>query len=211
MATFGWVLLAGAFLVLIMVANNSWPWVWAKISAGMPQPGQGNPIVPTPAEGTSPFTLTPDTTPTASIGSNQPVPSNPGTLTTPWGTTGVSGTDIVNTAQSQVGKAYSYGAAVNTTLQQLAYDCSSLVASVFGASGINLPRTSQQQAGVVTQVTTPSPGDLVFGSFKSLNDHVGIYLGGGKVVSALDEAHGVMDTAANWPGQWFGHVTGVNQ
>jgi hypothetical protein len=62
MMTFGWVLLAGAFLVLIMVANNSWPWVWAKIQGGIPQPGQGNPIVPTPAEDTQPFTLTPDTT-----------------------------------------------------------------------------------------------------------------------------------------------------
>jgi hypothetical protein len=62
MGTFGWVLIAGAFLILIMVANNSWPWVWAKISAGIPQPGQGNPIVPTPPEGQQPFTLTPDTT-----------------------------------------------------------------------------------------------------------------------------------------------------
>ena len=43
MATFGWVLIAGAFLILIMVANNSWSWVWAKIS-GTPAPGsQGGP------------------------------------------------------------------------------------------------------------------------------------------------------------------------
>lgn len=63
MGTFGWVLIAGAFLVLIMVANNSWPWVWAKISAGMPKPGEGNPIVPTPQEATNQFVLTPDTTP----------------------------------------------------------------------------------------------------------------------------------------------------
>lgn len=48
MGTFGWILLAGAFLVLIMVANNSWPWVWAKINAGIPKPGEGNTIVPTP-------------------------------------------------------------------------------------------------------------------------------------------------------------------
>lgn len=213
MGTFGWVLIAGAFLVLIMVANNSWPWVWAKISAGMPQPGQGNPIVPTPAEGTNPFTLTPDTTQQGPpSGTIVPTPSSPGVFTPPSfpNQGGVSGSDIVNSAQSQVGKAYSYGAAVNTSLQQLAYDCSSLVASVFGAAGISLPRTSQQQAQSVTKTNTPSPGDLVFGSFQSLNDHVGIYLGGGKVVSALDEAHGVLDTAANWPDMWFGHVSGVS-
>ena len=76
MSTFGWVLLTGAFLILIMVANNSWPWVWAKISAGMPQPGQGNPIVPTPAEGSQPFTLTPDTTQQGPP-SGTPVPTPP--------------------------------------------------------------------------------------------------------------------------------------
>jgi hypothetical protein len=61
--TFGWVLITGAFLILIMVANNSWPWVWAKIQQGIPQPGQGNTIVPTPPEASAPFTLTPETTP----------------------------------------------------------------------------------------------------------------------------------------------------
>jgi hypothetical protein len=62
MSTFGWVLLVGAFLILIMVANNSWPWVWAKLSAGMPVPGQGNRIVPNPSttEGTNPFTVPPE-------------------------------------------------------------------------------------------------------------------------------------------------------
>lgn len=50
MNTFGWVLLAGAFLLLMMVANNSWPWVWARIQRGIPQPGEGNPIVPTPTQ-----------------------------------------------------------------------------------------------------------------------------------------------------------------
>lgn len=38
MSTFGWVLMAGAFLLLIMVANNSWPWVWSSITGG-PAPG----------------------------------------------------------------------------------------------------------------------------------------------------------------------------
>lgn len=84
MATFGWVLLAGAFLVLIMVANNSWPWVWAKISAGLPQAGEGNPIVPNPPENQSPFTLTPETTPSGPpSGTIVPTPETPGTLVVP--------------------------------------------------------------------------------------------------------------------------------
>ena len=37
MASFGWILLAIAFLVLMMVANNSWTTVWQKISGIVPQ------------------------------------------------------------------------------------------------------------------------------------------------------------------------------
>lgn len=61
MGTFGWVLLTGAFLILIMVANNSWPWVWAKIQEGIPQPGEGNTIVPNPSTETNQLTIPPET------------------------------------------------------------------------------------------------------------------------------------------------------
>jgi hypothetical protein len=73
MASLGWILLAGAFLVLIMVANNSWPFVWAKISRGIPQPGEGNPIVPNPTttEQDNPFTVPPE---------DQPAGPPPGTI-----------------------------------------------------------------------------------------------------------------------------------
>ena len=77
MATFGWILLVGAFLVLIMIANNSWPWVWAKIQAGIPQPGQGNPIVQTPPESAPPFAYGSNT-------GNIPLnTNNAGNITTP--------------------------------------------------------------------------------------------------------------------------------
>lgn len=62
MGTFGWILLTGAFLILIMVANNSWPWVWSKIQQGIPQPGEGNTIVPNPSttEQQNPLTIPPE-------------------------------------------------------------------------------------------------------------------------------------------------------
>jgi hypothetical protein len=64
MGTLGWVLIAVAFLMFIMVANNSWPWVWAKIGSGMPQPGQGNPIVPPPTvSGQGTYTFDPSQLP----------------------------------------------------------------------------------------------------------------------------------------------------
>jgi len=53
LGTLGWVLLAAAFLVFMMVANNSWSWVWAKIRTGLvpgtkEATGEGNLIVPVP-------------------------------------------------------------------------------------------------------------------------------------------------------------------
>src|SRR5215475_100106 len=155
MAAFGWIVLAASFLILMMVANNSWPWVWAKITGGIPQPGQGNAIVPNPPPGQNPFN--------PSMG--------PGTIgDVPLGNSGSGlGQQAANEALSQVGKSYKWGAAVNISLQQFAYDCSSLVASIFGNLGTTLPRTSEQQAQSVTPVSSPQIGDLVFGSFKSIN------------------------------------------
>lgn len=74
MASFGWILLAGAFLVLVMVANNSWPWVWAKIGRGIPQPGEGNRIVPNPPETDTPEFRIPGL-PDLQPGEQQPEPS----------------------------------------------------------------------------------------------------------------------------------------
>lgn len=79
MATFGWVILAVAFLVLMMVANNSWSAVWEKISGSLPNAqasgppattgettASGQPVVtgptPTPDNPTS-FPPTPEVTP----------------------------------------------------------------------------------------------------------------------------------------------------
>lgn len=123
------------------------------------------------------------------------------------GPSGPIGNNAASLAQSQVGKSYKWGASIDTTLKSFFYDCSSLVASVYGSLGKTLPRTSQQQAGVAQRVTDPQIGDLVFASFSSPNDHVGIYVGNGNVVSALDEAHGVgTSIAARWPGVWYGRI-----
>jgi cell wall-associated NlpC family hydrolase len=81
------------------------------------------------------------------------------------------------------------------------------VQSVYGKLGVHVPRTSQQQAGLAQTVSTPRIGDLVFASFSAPNDHVGIYIGNGKVVSALDEAKGVaVSLVTNWPGVHYGRV-----
>ncbi len=76
------------------------------------------------------------------------------------------------------------------------YDCSGLVRfAVFQAAGKELPRTSQIQFTVGTQISWDSaqPGDLVFGNWQADGanhvaiyadgaNHVAIYLGGGRMI-----------------------------
>ncbi len=82
-------------------------------------------------------------------------------------------------AKSEIGTPYRYGAAGPS-----AYDCSGLVMAAFKKAGVSLPRTSAAQSKVGTPVSRDElkPGDLVF--FYSPVSHVGIYLGGGRMVHA---------------------------
>src|SRR5581483_9859638 len=63
------------------------------------------------------------------------------------------------------------------------FDCSGLVAYVYGELGVTLPHyaAAQYQLGVAVPRDQLQPGDLVF--FDGL-DHVGIYIGGGQFVHA---------------------------
>lgn len=71
-----------------MIANNSWPWVWAKISQGMPQPGEGNRIVPNPPEGSDNSNINPNLPSSGGTGEGnvivpvQPPPEEPSIF--PW-------------------------------------------------------------------------------------------------------------------------------
>lgn len=71
------------------------------------------------------------------------------------------------------------------------FDCSGFVQYVYAKQGVNLPRTSEEQALVGTPVSTLSaaqPGDLLFfaGSdgTPSAPGHVAIYLGRGEMIDA---------------------------
>jgi cell wall-associated NlpC family hydrolase len=102
------------------------------------------------------------------------------------GADGVSGQDVVNEASQFEGTPYVWG---GTTPQ--GFDCSGFTQYVFGQLGVQLPRTSEEQATVGTPVDSladASPGDLVFfaGSDGSASSpgHVGIYLGNGEMIDA---------------------------
>jgi cell wall-associated NlpC family hydrolase len=102
-----------------------------------------------------------------------------------------SGTEgqVVAAAQRYLGVPYAWGG----TDPSVGLDCSGLVQRVFGDLGIDLPRTSSQQATAGTPVASLAearPGDLVFFDNSPSRpgiDHVGIYIGDGKMIAAPQE------------------------
>lgn len=101
----------------------------------------------------------------------------------------------VDHAMAQVGKAYAYGGNGPD-----AYDCSGLTTQAFAAAGVELPRRSADQATVGTPVDRAAlqPGDLVF--YYSPVSHVGIYIGDGQMVNALNSDTGVVVSSVDMPG-----------
>jgi len=88
-------------------------------------------------------------------------------------------------ALSQLGKPYVWGATGPD-----AYDCSGLVLRAWQAAGVQLPRVAADQfaAGEHVELAQAQIGDLVFfapdPSDPATIDHVGIYLGAGRMVEA---------------------------
>lgn len=104
-----------------------------------------------------------------------------------------TGQEIANYAVQFVGNPYKYG---GTSLTDGA-DCSGFVQSVYKHFGYSLPRTAASQAGAGTSVSTSSlqPGDLLF--YHGYG-HVAIYIGGGQVVHASNQATGIKISSYNY-------------
>ncbi|HEV7625678.1 MAG TPA: NlpC/P60 family protein, partial [Streptomyces sp.] len=85
----------------------------------------------------------------------------------------------VAAARSVLGRPYVWGAAGPGS-----FDCSGLMQWAYGRAGVAIPRTSQAQRSSGRQVplSQAQPGDLVL--YRDDASHVGMYVGGGKVVHA---------------------------
>ncbi|RAV34577.1 C40 family peptidase [Corynebacterium heidelbergense] len=97
-----------------------------------------------------------------------------------------TGQHIADIALSKVGAPYAWGAAGPD-----AFDCSGLTSWSYSQAGKSIPRTSDAQAASGAQVSVESlqPGDII--SYYSGASHVAIYIGGGKIVHALNEGEPV--------------------
>ncbi|MGK5638598.1 NlpC/P60 family protein [Streptomyces sp. URMC 126] len=82
-------------------------------------------------------------------------------------------------AYGALGKPYVWGATGPS-----GYDCSGLTQAAWRAAGVALPRTTYTQINSGRRVSRSrlAPGDLVF--FYSGVSHVGLYIGGGKMIHA---------------------------
>lgn len=109
------------------------------------------------------------------------------------------GDALVQVAMAQVGKPYVWGGTGPD-----GFDCSGLTYfSARKALGVTLPRIAADQfkAGVAVQPADLQPGDLVFyaNTYAPGITHVGIYIGGGRWVSALSEQYGVKVVSLDEP------------
>lgn len=104
-----------------------------------------------------------------------------------------SGQAVVDYACQFIGNPYVWG---GTSLTNGA-DCSGFVQSVYAHFGVNLPRTSSEMrsAGRGVSYSEALPGDII-----CYDGHVGIYMGDGQIVNAINSRKGIGILPATYKG-----------
>ena len=104
-----------------------------------------------------------------------------------------NGSSVVATANQYIGSRYVYGGTTPS-----GFDCSGFTSYVYKKYGVSLSRTAagQYSNGVSVSKGELQPGDLVMFGKSGIN-HVGIYIGGGKMVHAANPSRGVTTDTIN--------------
>lgn len=87
------------------------------------------------------------------------------------------------------------------------FDCSGLIHYLYHQEGVNIPRNSREQFSRLQATSEPQPGDLVFFRKKGVINHVGLYLGGGRMLHAPQTGMRVRVEnikRGKWPGRYAG-------
>jgi cell wall-associated NlpC family hydrolase len=112
---------------------------------------------------------------------------------------------VLATAERYLGTRYRYGGETPAA----GFDCSGFVQYVFGRHGVDLPRTSRQQASagrrLPEQIAALEPGDLMLFSSKGAGvDHIAIYAGNNRILHSSAGKGGVgYDYLSSSRGKWF--------
>ncbi|WP_229714775.1 C40 family peptidase [Galliscardovia ingluviei] len=103
-----------------------------------------------------------------------------------------SGSAVVSTAMQYLGAPYVFG---GTT--PAGWDCSGFTSYVFRQFGLEIGRTDAAQRAYGqshgVRVSNPQPGDLMW-----MPGHVGIYIGGGKMIHAATPSSGTLIESTSW-------------
>ncbi|MFE6287898.1 C40 family peptidase [Streptomyces sp. NPDC057877] len=96
---------------------------------------------------------------------------------------------VISFLKAQLGDAYVLGATGPN-----AWDCSSLVQAAFRQVGVDLPRVSQDQSMVGTEVSLSAlqVGDILYWGGKGSAYHTGVYIGNGQYLDAANPSKGVV-------------------
>ena len=122
------------------------------------------------------------------VATPEPTEPEPAPVPTPPSDSSGVGARAVELARSRTGSPYVPGGAGPS-----GFDCSGLVFWVYSQLGYSVPRAAPDQYAWTTPVSQSDmqPGDLVFftNTYSSAQwiTHVGIYVGGGGVIMAVDE------------------------
>lgn len=104
-----------------------------------------------------------------------------------------TGQKVVDAVYSKIGAPYAWGATGPSS-----FDCSGLTSWAYAQAGKQIPRTSQAQAsgGTPVAISDLQPGDIV--AYYGGASHVGIYVGNGKIVDALNSGTPVTERSLNY-------------
>ncbi|HEX8597489.1 MAG TPA: C40 family peptidase [Chloroflexia bacterium] len=116
-----------------------------------------------------------------------------------------AGATIVSLAYQYNGYRYRYGGASPS-----GFDCSGFVYYVYKQAGISIGRDTNSQYNSGTRVSFGNlqPGDIVLFSntYRRGLSHAAIYIGGGKIIHAMNESTGVTVSSLN-SSYWRSHFT----
>lgn len=99
---------------------------------------------------------------------------------------------ILAAAYDGIGGSYVWGGKTYK-----AWDCSGFVSYVYAQAGISLTAYTYTMATELVPTSNPQPGDIVFTNGYA---HVGIYVGDGQMISALNPSQGTLLTSVDGGG-----------